>query len=112
MKNLAHFHPFIIFVCYAILAEVRAERVEDSAQRMTFQRPNQDPLGRHVTDEDIRPLRSAVSGTGADWEAVTVRDGSDDNVNHQITQRSAELQLPAVITGEWNYRNGSRTVFR
>jgi hypothetical protein len=104
MRNLGHIHSYRIFVCYTILVVVRAEeRVEDSAQRTTFQRPNQEPLDRHVTDEDIRPLRSAVSGTGADWEAVTVREGSDDNVSHQITQRSVELQLPAVITREWNY---------
>ncbi|GFG33259.1 hypothetical protein Cfor_03997 [Coptotermes formosanus] len=99
MRNLGHIHSYRIFVCYTILVVVRAEeRVEDSAQRTTFRRPTQDPLDRHVTDEDIRPLRSAVSGTGADWEAVTVRDGSDDNVSHQITQRSVELQLPAVIS--------------
>ena len=101
MRILAHFNPCGIFICYAILSVIHAEEsVEDSAQRTALQRPALEVPGKHVAEEDVPPLRSALWWNGTVCEKDILYNGNDNNFSHQSTRRYAGLPLPPVIKGE------------
>jgi glucan-binding YG repeat protein len=112
MKILAHFNPCGFFICYSVLYVIRAEEnVEDSTQRTALQVPTLEVPDKHVAEEDLQSLRSAMWWNGTVCEKDILYYYNDDNFSHQITRRYVELPLPHVIKGEWYYPNRNELVF-